>query len=176
MLSEKKIKKAEANVKSYLAEGLLKKSELNLRIFNILKTNAQESLSVANFLDKNKKSSLWIIVSSYYSMFYLANALLYKLGYKVGPKIAHKVTTDALIIFARNRIKQSLIESYENIRDDALATMKSEELIEYLDYERKKRSFIQYDTPETIKLSKVKTSLERAREFMLQIGKLLEEQ
>ncbi len=52
--------------------------------------------------------------------------------------------------------------------------MKSEELIEYLDYERKKRSFIQYNTPETIRISKVKTSFERAREFMLQISKALE--
>ena len=80
-----------------------------------------------------------------------------------------------MIIFARNKIKQSLIESYEDIRDEALASMKSEELIEYFEYERKKRSFIQYDTPEIIKISKVKTSLERAREFMLQISKLLED-
>ncbi|MCD6590519.1 MAG: hypothetical protein J7K72_00945 [Candidatus Aenigmarchaeota archaeon] len=39
----------------------------------------------------------------------------------------------------------------------------------------KKRSFIQYDTPEIIKISKVKTSLKRAKEFMLHIGKLIEE-
>ena len=175
MLSEKRIKEAEANVKSYLNEGLLTKTEFIPKVFNILKNNSQESLNVANFLYKNKKSSLWIIVTSYYSMFYLANALLYKLGYKVGSKISHKVTADALIVFARNKIKQSLIESYEDIRDEALASMKSEELIEYFDYERKKRSFIQYDTPETIKISKVKTSLERAREFMLQISKLLED-
>ena len=107
-------------------------------------------------------------------MFYLANALLYKIGYKVGEKIAHKVTADALIVFARNKLKKSLIESYENVRDEALASMKSEELIEYFDYERKKRSFIQYDMPEEIKISKVQTSLERAREFMLQISKVLE--
>jgi uncharacterized protein (UPF0332 family) len=175
MLSEKRIKEAESNVKSYLEEGLLSKTEFSSKIFDILKKNAQESLNVANFLSKNNKSSLWIIVTSYYSMFYLANALIYKLGYKVGSKIAHKVAADALIVFARNKIKQSLIESYEDIRDEALATIKSEELIEYLDYERKKRNFIQYDTPETIKISRVKTSLERARVFMLQIGKLLED-
>jgi len=175
MLNEKRIKEAETNVRSYLNEGLLTKTEFIPNVFNILKNNAQESLNVANFLYKNKKSSLWIIVTSYYSMFYLANALLYKLGYKVGSKISHKVTADALIVFARTKIKQSLIESYEDIRDEALASMKSEELIEYFDYERKKRSFIQYDTPETIKISKVKTSLERAREFILQISKLLED-
>jgi uncharacterized protein (UPF0332 family) len=174
MLSEKRIKEAETNVKSYLKEGLIKKTEFNQNIFNILKRNAQESLNVANFLNENNKSSLWIIVCSYYSMFYLANALLYKLGYKIGSKISHKVTSDALIVFARNKIKQSLLEEYEEMKDEALATIKSEELIEFLDYERKKRSFIQYETPEEIKMSKVKTSLERAKEFMLQISKILE--
>jgi len=175
MLNEKRVKEAETNVNSYLNDGFLTKTEFILKVFNILKNNAQESLSVANFLYKNKKSSLWVIVTSYYSMFYLANALLYKIGYKVGSKMSHKVTADALIVFARNRIKRSLIESYENIRDEALVSMKSEELVEYFDYERKKRGFIQYNTPETIKISKVKTSLERAKEFMLQISKLLED-
>jgi len=76
MLSEKRIKEAETNVKSYLKEGLIKKTEFNQNIFNILKRNAQESLNVANFLNENNKLSLWIIVCSYYSMFYLANALI----------------------------------------------------------------------------------------------------
>jgi len=57
-LSEKRVKEAEKNVKSYLEGGLLRKSEFNPNIFSILKKNAQESLNVANFLDKNKKSSL----------------------------------------------------------------------------------------------------------------------
>ncbi|GIU68819.1 MAG: hypothetical protein KatS3mg002_0055 [Candidatus Woesearchaeota archaeon] len=175
MLSEKRIKEAESNVNKYLKEGLLKKSDFNKQILDILKKNADESLEVAIFLNKNNKSSLWIIVVSYYSMFYLANALLYRLGYKVGDKIAHKVTADALMIFAREKIKDALIEGYEEIRDEALAKMKSDELIEYFDFERRKRSFIQYNTPEEIKISKVKTSLERAKEFMFQISKLLEE-
>ena len=174
MLDEKRIKEAESNVKTYLTEGILRKTSFNQNIFQILKKNAQESLDIANFLYKNRKSSLWIIVASYYSMFYLANALLYKWGYKVGDKISHKVTADALIVFARNKSKQSLIESYEDIRDEALATMKSDELIQYFDFERRKRSFIQYQTPEEIKISKVETSLKRAKEFMLEIEKLLE--
>lgn len=174
MINEKRIKEAEVNVRSYLNEGLLKKSEFNPAIFNILKKNAEESLNVALFLNKNNKSSLWIVVTSYYSMFYLANALLYKLGYKVGEKIAHKITADALIVFVRYKLKETLIEGYEETRDEALAKIKSDELVEYFDFERKKRSFIQYNTPEEIKISKVKTSLERAQEFMLQVNKLLD--
>ena len=158
MLNEKRIKEAEANVKSYLEDGLLRKSEFDLRVFSILRKNSQESIEAANFLYKNKKSELWIIVMSYYAMFYIANALLYKLKYKVGEKISHKITADALIVFVRNKLRQSLIENYEDIKDEALATMKSDELIGYLDFERKKRGFIQYNTPEEIKLSKVETS------------------
>ncbi len=177
MLNEKRIKEAESNVRSYLKEGLLRKIALfNKNIFKILRRNAYESLDIANFLYKNKKSSLWIIVVSYYSMYYIANALLYKYGYKVGEKISHKVTADALIVFVRNKLKNSLIESYEDIRDEALATIKSDELLQYFDFERKKRSFIQYQTPEEIKLSKVKTSLKRAKEFVFEVEKLLEDE
>ncbi len=174
MLSEKRIKQAEENVNDYLKEGLLRKSEFNENIYKILRRNAQESLETASFLYNNKKSNLWIIVASYYSMFYLANALLYKMGYKVGDKISHKVTADALIVFSRVKLTKSLIEYYEDIRDEALAKIKSDELIESLDYERKKRSLIQYNTPEEIKVSKTETSLKRAKEFMLQVRKLLE--
>ena len=126
MLSERRIKEAEVNVKSYLSEGLLTKSKFNKNVFNILRNNAQESLSVANFLNKNKKSSLWIIVTSYYSMFYLANALIYKLGYKIGSRIAHKVTADALIVLAKDKVKQYLIENFE----DTLKKIKTREVSE----------------------------------------------
>jgi len=80
----------------------------------ILKNNAQESLTVANFLYKNKKSSLWIIVTSYYSMFYLANALLHKSGYKVGPKEVSSKSFMALcfsILFTFYNIIYSIIYS-----------------------------------------------------------------
>ena len=108
MLSEKRIKEAEVNVKSYLSEGLMKKEQFNSLVYNILINNSNESIETAAFLANNKKSSLWIIVSAYYSMFYMANAVIYKLGYKIGDKIAHKVTNDALIVYVRNKLKQKL--------------------------------------------------------------------
>ena len=46
-------------------------------------------------------------MSSYYSMFYIANAVLIKKGYKTGDKIAHKVTADALITIIRSKLKLS---------------------------------------------------------------------
>jgi len=174
MLDERRIREAKNNVKSYLSEGLLRKTDFDRNIFHILRKNAQESLQVAALLARSRKSSLWVIVTSYYSMFYVANALLYRLGFKIGERISHKVTSDALIALARDRLRQSLIENYEETRDQALATMKSDELVQYFDFERRKRSLVQYQTPEEIRLSRVETSLRRAREFVFEIEKLLE--
>ncbi len=173
MLTKEQIKEAERNVKRYLEEGLIKKCDFNRSIFSILKRNADESLLIANFIYENNKSSLWVITTAYYSMYYIANALLYYLGYKIGNRISHKVTIDALIALARQKISNYLIEDFDDARVEALARMKSDELIESLDYERKKRSYIQYNTPEEIKISKVKTSLIRAKKFMLEVSKLI---
>ena len=104
-------------------------------------------------------------------MFYIANAVLYKLGYKVGHRIAHKVTADALIVHIRNKLKESLIESYEQASAEALAI--SSNLIETFDFERVKRSRLQYETTEEIKHSKARTSLERAKQFGFEMEKLL---
>ncbi|HLC57717.1 MAG TPA: hypothetical protein VJH95_04045 [Candidatus Nanoarchaeia archaeon] len=177
MLDEKRIKEAEANVKSYLFEGLIKKELFNSMVFNVLMNNANESIETATFLVNNKKSHLWIIVTAYYSMFYIANAVLYKLGYKVGDKIAHKITNDALIVFVRNKLKQSLIEDYEEVKEEALllARNKAESLIEDFELERKKRGFIQYQTKEVEKGSKAETSLKRAKQFLFEMNALLSE-
>src|SRR3989344_5383720 len=106
MLSKDRIKEAETNVRTYLDEGLLKKEPLNSDALRVLLKNAQESISSAEKLNSDRTSDLWVIVCSYYSMFYIANAVLRKLGYKVGEKIAHKVTADALIVYARGKQKE----------------------------------------------------------------------
>ena len=177
MLNEKRIKEAETNIKSYLREGLIKKEQFNDVVFKVLMNNSNESIETATFLSNNKKSSLWIIVSSYYSMFYIANAVLYKSGYKVGDKIPHKVTSDGLIVYVRNRLRDNLIEDYEEIKEEALliAKNKAEGLLEDFDYERKKRGFIQYQTKEIEKESKAETSLKRAKQFLYEMNNLLEE-
>jgi uncharacterized protein (UPF0332 family) len=176
MLSKERIKEAEKNVKNYLEEGLLKKiKEVDENIFKVFKKNSEESLRIADLLHKDNLSSLWIIVCSYYAMYYMANAVLYKLGYKVGQKIPHKVTSDTLIVFVRSKLKERILEEFEEARDEALelANVKADEIIESFDFERVKRSRFQYDMTETIKNSKALTSLERAKRFVFEIEKLL---
>ena len=178
MLDEKRIKEAESNVKQYLDEGLIKK-EKNDTAKQMYIENCDISLETAQKLlsleDKNYKPYLWIIVSSYYSMYYIANAVLLGIGYKVGDKISHKVTSDSLIIFIRNKLKKELIEEYEAIKNDALELISSEtdSLLQSFDYEREKRSKFQYRMDEQLKKAKALTSLERAKKFVFEMKKLL---
>ena len=54
----------------------------------------------------------------------------------------HKVTSDALIVFVRDKLRDTLIEEYENTQEEALGLAKNraEVIVENFDSERKKRS------------------------------------
>lgn len=169
MLSNEKIQKAESNIKSYLNDGLLKKEQFRQIVFDTYLRNNRESLLSAKKL--LNVSNLWVVVISYYAMFYIANAMLYRQGYKIGSKVAHKVTSDALIVFVRDKLKASLIEDYELAGSEASAL--TDNLLQEYDYERVKRSVFQYETTEEIKAAKAKTSMERAERFTAEIEKLL---
>ncbi len=120
MLDEKRIKEAESNVRQYLQDNLLKK-QTNETAKAMYVENADLSLETAKKLlaveSNDYQPYLWVIVTSYYSMYYIANAVLLKFGYKVGEKISHKVTADALIVFVRNKLKKNLLEEYENAQE-----------------------------------------------------------
>ncbi len=178
MLSDKRIKEAESNVRQYLTEGLLKKQpnktakEMYVENSDLSLETAQKLLSLET---PTYKPYLWIITSSYYAMYYIANAVLLSIGYKVGNKISHKVTSDSLIVFVRNKLKKGLIEEYEDVKEDALELMssKTDYLLQSLDFEREKRSKFQYQMDEQAKKSKALTSLERAKQFVFELKKLL---
>ena len=146
MLSKDRIREAQENVRAYMEEGIIKKmASLDPTILKTYRTNAEESLKVADILYSQKVSYLWVVVSSYYSMYYIANAVLYKSGYKVGSKICHKVTGEALICFVRKKLRESLIEDFEKAQDEALelAGAKADGIIESFEMERTKRSKFQ---------------------------------
>ena len=175
MLDENRIKEAEQNVRSYLRDGLLKKTNANQQIINILTTNLKESLKVAEEVHQKQISDLWVIVCAYYSMYYYSNAVLLKFGYKIGEKNVHKVTSDALIVYVRKKLKETLLEQYEETKEEALniAGIKADEIISSFEFERTKRSNIQYKTVEIEKHAKAKTSLQRAKEFIKEIEKIM---
>jgi uncharacterized protein (UPF0332 family) len=175
MLDKHRINEAETNVKAYLSDGLLKKAQSPAPVITIYRNNAVESLRVADEVQKQQLSDLWVIVCSYYAMFYAANAVLAKMGYKVGEQVVHKVTADALIVYVRKKLKDNIITEYEETRQEALnlAGIRADNLIESFDFERNKRSLIQYRTIDTEKQTKAKTSLQRAKEFVQEMEKLL---
>ena len=178
MLDEKRIKEAESNVRQYLQDNLLKK-QTNKTAQEMYVENCDVSLQTAQKLlsleCKDYLPYLWIIVTSYYSMYYIANAVLLKLGYKVGGKVSHKVTADSIIVFVRDKLKKSLLEEYEDVQKDALEliSQRADVLLKSLDEEREKRSKFQYQMDEQAKKGKALTSLERAKEFVFEMKKLL---
>ncbi|PIN72912.1 hypothetical protein COV22_01950, partial [Candidatus Woesearchaeota archaeon CG10_big_fil_rev_8_21_14_0_10_47_5] len=111
----------------------------------------------------------------YYSMFYMANALLLHLGFKTSDKLVHKVTGDALFVLALDKLKRELLDEYEDTRDDALeiSSTKAEEILDSYDYEKDKRSRFQYEMTESVKKAKAETSLRRAKEFVFELRKLM---
>jgi len=172
-MDKKKIRRAEKNFKNYLEEGKIKEASFNELIYNTYLRNARESLDVANHLFKNKKSSLWIIVSSYYSMFYMSCAYLYKIGYKPGDEIVHQVVNESLIVQARHKIKNYILKNYSKEKEKALVIVDNY-LIDY-GREKVKRAKFQYQTTKQIKEAKAKTSLNRAKEFLTLMEEILDQ-
>lgn len=168
-------KEAQQNFANYLQEGMIKKEKNETAKVMYLK-NADLSLKLAEECrDSNLKPHLWVVVISYYSMFYIANAVLLELGYKTGNKVVHKITNDALIVLVMNKIKNGLLEEYENAKDDAseIASIKSDEIIELYGLEMDKRSRFQYEMTESVQEQKANTSLKRAKQFIFEMKKLL---
>src|SRR3989338_7312444 len=177
MIDANKKKEAKQNFDKYLQDGLIKK-EKNETARQMYIKNTEQSLNLAEeCMNSELRPYLWVVVISYYSMFYIANAVLLQLCYKTGSKVVHKVTSDALIVLVMDKIRKGLMEEYEDAKEDALeiAYVKSEELMTFYALELDKRSRFQYDMTESIHEQKAKTSLKRAREFMLEMKKLLPE-
>lgn len=200
MIEKERVEEAKRNVKIYIEDGLLKIGDKEAAKFvDFFMANAESSLQTASILqeisDDNSlketlkvssgfESYLWVIVSSYYSMFYAATAMLAKQGIRATGQIVHKVTADALIhFFGSNDKLAKLLEQYEEAqtvglelvgREELMKRMqkRADELIVSYDGERKKRSKFQYDIGVQAKRGYAQTSLERARNFVFEIRKL----
>ena len=201
MINKERLDEAKRNVKLYIDDGLLKVGDKEApRFVDFFMANAESSLRTASILqqisDKNAlketlkvgmdfESYLWVIVSSYYAMFYAATAILAKQGIRATSQIVHKVTADALIHFLGSNEKLAkLLEQYEEAqavglelvgREELMKRMKkkADELIIAYEGERKKRSKFQYDIGVQAKRGYAQASLERAKDFVFEIGKLV---
>jgi uncharacterized protein (UPF0332 family) len=104
----------------YLNEGLVTKVSKKEIVLSTFLNNHDSSLKLATktFLDKD--SDLWVVVISYYSMFYLANAYIYSKGYKIGSYSVHKITLDILEEFISTNLQKDIITLYSLSAQEAL--------------------------------------------------------
>ncbi|HLC19875.1 MAG TPA: hypothetical protein VJK72_03075 [Candidatus Nanoarchaeia archaeon] len=196
MLDKDRIRKAELGYQDYLGSNqvIVKHKEIGKYVKFFL-TNAETSLLTAKTLldisensdkkealaiDRHFESFLWVVVSSYYSMFYASLALLAQHNIKVGEQSKHKVVADTLIAqFIANKRLAKLLEGYEKTKETALgliaAEEKAKELVEHFDFEREKRNTLQYELGAEAKQNLARTSLNRASAFVAEIRLILRE-
>ncbi len=193
MKTEKELKILESNINMYQNEGMFKKGEYSNLIEFYVRT-AKKTLQTADALiqisDNNEikkklglldnfETYLWVVTTSYYSMFYMVNALLSKHGIKLGDKIVHKVASDVFYFyFIKNKkIAKELFEVYEEAKDQTMDLIRyseqAEKLFQDLESEREKRHKFQYDMTESIKKGYAETSLKRAKQFVNEIELLV---
>ena len=193
MLDEKKLKGAESRVKQFISEGIIK-SKNNPEYVDFFIKNAEDSIDSAKALfelstNHQKQESLgftsfngllWVVNASYYSMFYMARALLENGGIKIKTDLSiHAVTFDAVIyyFYLTGKLQKEFLENFIEAKEDAaelLGKQKADELIEEYFFEKKKRGAFTYEMGAVLVKSKAKTSLERAQKFRVELKKLID--
>lgn len=122
---------------------------------------------------------LWVVNASYYSMFYMARALLENEGIKIdGDLSVHVVTFDAIINFfyLNNKLQKRIIEDFIEAKEESselLGKQKADQLVEDYFYEKRRRGIFTYNTKEIVIQIKAKTSIERAIRFNEEIRKII---
>ena len=192
MIEDKQLKEMQSRVKRYQDEGIIKIKEKPEHTEFFFK-NAEDSIDSAKALyklstDPDKQhllgftsfnGLLWVVNASYYSMFYMARALLENEGIKIKTSISvHTVTFDALIsyFYLTGKLQKQFIHDFIEAKEDAaelLGKQKADELVENYFFEKNKRGTFTYDMGEILVKSKAKTSLDRAQNFKRELKKLI---
>jgi len=200
-LDNKKIEETKKLVPRLFNEGIISKSENHKKLASFFKENAEDSLNSAQLLYKvstdsklqdmtgfpNLKGFLWVINASYYSMFYMASALLANSGIKIKSEVGiHKITFDSFVyyFYLTDKIAKEYVEQFLEALEDSeellgreevvkRAEEKAKELITSFDSEREKRRTFTYELERTKIETRAKTSLERANHFYREIIKLI---
>lgn len=193
MLDEKKLKEAENRVKQFISDGVIK-SKGKPEYTDFFIKNADDSIDSAKALfelstNPQKQESLgftsfngllWVVNASYYSMFYMARALLENEGIKIKTSLSiHAVTFDTIIyyFYLTGKLQKEFLEDFIEAKEDAaelLGKQKADELVEDYFFEKNKRSTFTYDMGAVLVQSKAKTSLERAQKFRRELKKIID--
>ncbi|MBI4146692.1 hypothetical protein HY489_05140 [Candidatus Woesearchaeota archaeon] len=193
MLDDKKLKEIRGRVPKCVKEGK-RVIDSQKKFVDFFLTNARNSLSAAKLLFEMSTSQqlqsqigyadfngfLWVINTSYYSMFYMARALLESNGIKIKTEIGvHAVTFDALVFYfyLTGKLQKKLIEDFAEAKTETaelLGKERAKMLIEEYYYEKEKRTTFTYELGEIAMQNKAQTSLGRAKIFNEEIRKILQ--
>jgi uncharacterized protein (UPF0332 family) len=192
MLENKQIEEAKRNALRSINDGKIiqTKESKNTEFFIKNSRDSLDSAKVLFELSINKKSRdsigmpnfngfLWVINSSYYSMFYMARALLESIGIKIKTdESVHFLVFNALVyyFYSSGKLEKHFIEDFENAQEESsqiLGKEKAKEMISDYSSEKEKRSKFTYEIGEIAMKAKAETSLERAKKFNEEIRKML---
>jgi uncharacterized protein (UPF0332 family) len=192
MPEDKKLEEAKRNAIKSIKSGIIYKTRENKYVDFFIK-NSKDSLDSAKALfdlSTNEKLKnilgfpnfngfLWVINSSYYSMFYMARGLLENRGIKIkSDESIHFLVFNALVyyFYSTGKLEKHFIEDFENAQEessDILGKEKAKGII--LDYsnEKEKRAKFTYEIGEIALKTKAETSLNRAKKFNEEIRKII---
>ena len=192
MLDKKEIRLIKEGAEKSIKNGEIVQGKKEQFIHFFLK-NASDSLETAKLLfevstKENIQNSmgmpkfngfLWVINSSYYSMFYTARALLDSRGISIkAENSVHTATFNALFyyFYLNGKLERKFIEDLKEAGEEAfeiLGKEKAKEFIENYSSEKEKRSRFTYDLGEIAIKGKAETSLNRAKKFNEEARKII---
>ncbi|HJX50343.1 hypothetical protein A3K73_03675 [Candidatus Pacearchaeota archaeon RBG_13_36_9] len=192
MLGDKQIDEAKRNaIKSINKGEIIKTSDIRYTDFFVKNSKDSSDSAKALFeISTNEKvrelmgfssfnGFLWVINASYYSMFYIARALLESIGVKIKTdESIHFHVFNALVyyFYSNGKLERHFIEDFQDAGQEAsqaLGKEKAKGLIEDYSSEKEKRSRFTYEMGEIALKNKAETSLSRAKKFNEEIRKLL---
>ena len=140
------------------APFFLKLSEKSISTAGLLfEISGNDSRKKDMSLPSSYEGYLWVIVTSYYSMFYMASGLIALKEIKMGNESTHKNVRNAFfrLYIENNNLEKQLGIDYSEVK----------EMAEDLMREREKRSRYQYNVGTPAMKTDAEVSLRRARNF-----------
>jgi uncharacterized protein (UPF0332 family) len=185
MLDKKALEESKSIIQKLVRDGKIINPPLDQKSFFLAK--AINSLQISKRLlklaeEENLDTYMWVINTSYYSMFFATICLLAHFNKKIKSEIGiHKLTYHALVyyfVIEDNKLQKHFIEEYKDTYDDAeqmlqITEEKAISLIENFKFEHVKREQFTYDVGRVAEKNKATTSAQRAEEFLTQIRLML---
>ena len=185
MLDNKKIEQSSHIIKTLITEGKIVTPHSEAASF-FLKQSRMSLLVSKGLLDlyntEKLETLLWVINSSYYSMFFAATALLANFKHKINTEIGiHALTYHALVYYfvkEQSKLKTQLMGEYKDAFDDAEQLLQfSEQKIKgfILDFELEmgNRKTFTYELGALAEKKKAELSFQRAQSFFREVEKII---